>query len=313
MDTLRPFSDRLEDRMLQTRSVLIAGIDPDLDSLPQTFIETAEKTSATDTDFFSRAISSFYLPTLERIASSIAGIKPNLAFFEQYGLGGLRAYREITTWCRSHQLPIIADAKRGDIGSTASAYAHAFFGPRNFRDRPIEALYADALTINPFLGFDTLEPFISRAKETGSGLFVLVRTSNPGSADLQLIVDQKSSLDISARVASWLAKQSSLLSGSHGISGLGAVVGATHAGELKRIRSLMPDGMFLVPGYGAQGGSPDTISQGTMSGGRGVVVNSSRGIFGSLEQSASIEEALSMITARVQESNRQLAGVRSFS
>ncbi len=307
---MEPFSDRVSKAIDKNQSVLVAGIDPDIDLMPEIFRAEAQRTASNDEDFFRRALTSFYLPALEAIGHTIAAIKPNLAFFEQYGIGGLRAYQEISAWGRKHGILVIADAKRGDIGSTAAAYAAAFFGPRSAAGKRVEGLFADALTVNPFLGFDTLEPFVTRAAECGAGIFILARTSNPGSGDLQAVIDSRSKCDISATVAGWIAKNSERLKGACGLSGLGAVVGATHPTELRRLRERMPESLFLIPGYGAQGGSAEDISQARAARGNGILVNSSRGIFGGISQDASATETLKIISERVAQSNGALASVR---
>lgn len=304
------FSDRVGAAIEKTGTVLTAGIDPDIDTIPLCFHREAAASARSDEEFFRRVIVQFYLSTLEAIADSIPTVKPNLAFFEQFGIGGLRAYREITDWCRARGLLIIADAKRGDIGSTAAAYAAAFFGPRTAAGRPVDALYADAVTVNPFLGFDTLEPFVSRAVNCGTGIFILVRTSNPGSADLQGIKQGIDGVDVSLKIAEWISQQGKRLRGTSGISGLGAVVGATHPSELRRMRAAMPDALFLIPGYGAQGGSASDISQARTAHGKGILVNSSRGIFGGISPDASSTETREIVVARVAEACAALVDAR---
>ena len=308
---MKPFSDRLEDVITKNQSILVAGIDPDLEAIPETFFTEAKKSVTSDEELVARVIGDFYISTLERVHNRIGATKPNLAFFEQYGIAGIRAYQMITHWCRTNNLPIIADAKRGDIGSTASAYARAFFRKTPVGQIPVSTLYADALTVNPFLGFDTLDPFIEQAIKSGAGIFVLVRTSNPGSGDLQSVGDGTD--DVSSKVAMWLNRHAEKLQGSCGISGLGAVVGATHPRELQRMRELMPQSLFLVPGYGAQGGSAADICAAVANNQRGVVVNSSRGIFGGLAKGLSRDAVCEAVTQRVEEANAGLQCVRKFS
>jgi orotidine-5'-phosphate decarboxylase len=301
------FSDRINAATTQSKSILVAGVDPDLNQIPNFILESANKCALTDEDFFEQAIFKFYTSTLELIYKQIAAIKPNLAFFERYGIGGMRAYASITAWCRERALLVIADAKRGDIGSTATAYAQAFLTRGSFKERSFMSFEADALTVNPFLGFDTLIPFIEVAAKEGKGLFILARTSNPGSADLQSISTGKQDIDVSAKVADWLQQNENLLMGSCGLSGLGAVVGATHAADLIRLRKRMPRSLFLIPGYGAQGGSAADIAGARSSEQPGILVNSSRGIFATLSADASQEEINSLIEKRVILANQELS------
>jgi orotidine-5'-phosphate decarboxylase len=300
------FSDRIEAAITLSKSMLVAGIDPDLAQIPAFFLDQANKNTANNEDFFAQAIFNFYTTVLESIHTQIAAVKPNLAFFERYGLGGMRAYIAITAWCRERNLLIIADAKRGDIGTTATAYAQAYLAPGAFKNRSFSGFEADALTINPFLGFDTLTPFIEVAAKEGKGLFVLARTSNPGSADLQSIIDTQTEHDISAKIADWLQQHAELLMGNCGLSGLGAVVGATHREDLVRMRKHMPHSLFLIPGYGAQGGTAADIAAAVTHDQRGIVVNSSRGIFGTLPAQASLAEISTLIEDRVKQANQEL-------
>lgn len=303
------FSERVDRAIRNHKSILVAGVDPDIDTFPQSVLTAAGKIAVNDEDFFRSAIVTFYLPSLEAIAKNVAAVKPNLAFFEQYGIGGLRAFKEIVDWCKAHDVLIIADGKRGDIGSTAAAYANAYFGTRTVAGRNVDTFHVDALTINPFLGFDTVEPFIVRAERYGTGLFLMVRNSNPGSADIQGIVDAQRNIDVSTVIARWIHEHGSRLSGDSTLSGLGAVVGATYPDELRRMREHMPRTLFLVPGYGAQGGTPADISQAQVAHGNGILVNSSRGVFGSIPSETVVNEIPKVVIRRITETNEALACV----
>lgn len=300
------FSERVDHAIRTRKSILVSGVDPDIGSFPQSILDAAEKQSSNDEDFFRLAIEIFYLPALERIANQVAAVKPNLGFFEQYGIGGLRAFKEIVSWCRNHGVLVIADAKRGDIGSTAAAYANAYFGSRVVAGRTINSFSVDALTINPFLGFDTVEPFIAQAERHGTGLFLMVRNSNPGSADIQGIIDSKRNVDVSTIVARWIHEQGIRLSREGALSGLGAVVGATYPEELRRMREQMPRTLFLVPGYGAQGGTAADISQAQAAHGNGILVNSSRGVFGNIPGETTINDLPELVMRRITETNEAL-------
>ncbi len=221
------------------------------------------------------AVEAFAGAVLERVAGRVAIVKPQIAFFERLGWRGLRALEHLAEQARRGGVLVLLDAKRGDVGSTAAGYAAAYLGSR-------PAIECDAMTLNPYLGRDSLTPFLDRARRHGRGLFVLAKTSNPGSADFQ---DQRfgSGRTLYETVAESLAGDSLALRGADtGWSSLGVVAGATYPEESERLRELLPHSLFLVPGYGAQGGDARAALTGFVRGadGRleGGVVNSSRGI-----------------------------------
>lgn len=235
--------------------------------IPKAFFSGDSQEDLTD------GISHFFGTVLELLEGKVAVIKPQIAFFEQLGWQGLRALTHICSSARARDILIILDAKRGDIGSTAQAYAEAYLGPQS-------AIKADALTVNPYLGIDSIQPFLSVMQQTRTGLFVLVKTSNPGSGDFQNLETPQGPLHMS--VAKKLAELSLTFRGPQtGWSSLGAVVGATYPEEAVQLRAELPHVPFLVPGYGAQGASGEFAVSGFIEGphGReGGVVNSSRGI-----------------------------------
>jgi orotidine-5'-phosphate decarboxylase len=247
---MTPFSARLTNAVRQ-HGPLCVGIDPRLDMLPATFrpLPPAD------------AVERFSLRILELVRPYCGVIKPQAAFFELFGADGMRAMATVLRSAKAMGFVTVLDAKRGDIASTAAAYAEAAFGP---------TWDADSLTVNPYLGRDAVEPFIAEARKAAGGLFVLVRTSNPGGELFQnLICDGKPLYrHVGDEVARWNA--------GHG--DVGAVVGATHPKELAELRAAMPDVWFLVPGYGAQGGTAADVKAAYRSDGTGAVVNSSRGV-----------------------------------
>jgi len=237
-------------------------------------------------------LTAFFQFALEAVADRIAAVKPNIAFFEALGLGGLRALTSVAAMLREHRVPFILDGKRGDIGSTAEAYAAACLGETQALGRSLRFLEADALTVNPFLGFDTLEPFVAACRERGKGLFVLVRTSNPGAAALQGAQCETGS--VSERVADWLAEEGAKLLGACGYSSLGAVVGATYPDEARALRRRMPHAFFLIPGMSAQGASAADAAAGFARKERagGALINVSRGLLSSFSSTALSREEL---------------------
>ena len=258
-----PFFDRLEAVRSDRGSILCVGIDPRLERMP------AEITDGQDGDV-EGILTRFGLELLELAGPHAACFKPQIAFFEAHGMPGLRAFASIVRAAREQGLLVIGDVKRGDIGSTAAAYAQAFLEPGG-------DLECDAITINPYLGADSLQPFVDVAAAHGKGLYVLVRTSNPGGADLQELVssDKRIFQHTAALVRSLGAPH---VSEATGLSCVGAVVGATTPEALQALRGEMPDTPFLVPGYGAQGGTAADVVPAFRADGSGAVVNASRSI-----------------------------------
>lgn len=268
----RHFADELVRRQRELEHPLCVGLDPHADRIPPLFRQgTMDPADPQTAD----AVESFLAAILDRVADRVAVVKPQIAFFERLGWRGLRALQHLVERARERRLLVLLDAKRGDIGSTAAGYSAAYLGPQ-------AAMRCDAMTLNPYLGRDTLTPFLEPARIHGSGLFVLVKTSNPGSGDFQdrQLQDRSSLFET---VAQALAEDAAGLRGPDtGWSSLGVVVGATYPGESERVRERLPHSLFLVPGYGAQGGSAVAALSGFVrgSGGRleGGLVNSSRGI-----------------------------------
>ncbi len=300
------FADRLQSSFEKTNSALIAGCDPVLDKLPKFLLVDAEKRAATDDAFIEHALSRFTELFLAAVTGRVAAIKPNIAFFEQYGLPGLAVFKRFCDQIRASEIPLIIDAKRGDIGSTAAAYSAAFLGGVAVRGKRSVAFEGDALTINPFLGFDTLEPFLTDCERYGKGLFVLLQTSNPGAKDIQGL--HSGGRTVSEHIAHWLNANAARLQGECGWSGLGAVVGASYPDEARRLRALLPTTFFLMPGFGAQGaGADDAVAGfGSRNGSRGgALVNVSRGL---LEGSADSDSSLvDLITANTTKFNATLS------
>jgi orotidine-5'-phosphate decarboxylase len=256
------FADRLAAAVRAKGTALCVGLDPRWDSLPKTIRDRHDDTPAG----VAAAYEAFGLRVLEIVAPLVGVVKPQSAFFEACGPAGLAALERVLRRARELGLVTILDAKRGDIASTAAAYADAAF----------RAFDADALTVNPYLGRDAVEPFLTAARRDGRGLFVLVRTSNPGSGLFQnLVCDGKPLYQhVAAAVAAWNGEGL----GACGLGDVGAVVGATHPAELRLLRERLPDVWFLVPGYGAQGGTAADVRAAFRADGLGAVVNSSRGV-----------------------------------
>jgi orotidine-5'-phosphate decarboxylase len=290
------FADRLHLASTTSRSVLVAGCDPVIEKLPPFILDYAEAHSTTSAQFISAALDSFVDAFVAAVTGRVAAIKPNSAFFEQYGLSGLTSLKRLCDLFRAANIPVIMDAKRGDIGSTAAAYSSAFLGSTQIRGRKVDAFESDALTINPYLGFDTLEPFLADCEKHGKGVYVLVQTSNPGAKALQGL--QSGGRTISEHVAHWLADNAHRLQGECGWSGLGAVVGASYPEEARNVRKILKTNLFLIPGLGAQGAAASDsvagfgVHDGEKGGGS---VNVSRGL---LEGTAENAEGLVRLIQR---------------
>jgi orotidine-5'-phosphate decarboxylase len=267
------FSDRLAEAV-RANGPLCVGIDPRWESLPKA-VREANPNDAPE-DRVSAAFDRFAETVLELVAPYAGVVKPQAAFFEQAGIEALASLRSIISRAKEMGFVTILDAKRGDIASTATAYADAAFGGCSIDGRTFPVWDADALTVNPYLGRDAVEPFLTAAKKSERGVFVLVRTSNPGAGLFQdLVCDGK---PVYQHVAEEVARWNAGTLGACGLGDVGAVVGATHPRELAALRGVMRDVWLLVPGYGAQGGTAADVKAAYRADGLGAIVNSSRGV-----------------------------------
>ena len=261
------FGDRLTNAIRAKKTPLVVGLDPRENQLPK---ELTPEDPAKLADV-AQAFAKFSCAIIDVVADLVPAVKPQAAFFEMLGPHGMMALASVIDHAQANGLQVVMDAKRGDIGSTATAYAKAFLGKK-----PLSPWGCDALTVNPYMGFDTLEPFASAANKTGSGLFVLVKTSNPGSDSIQeKIVDDQSIYSLVAEEIQRLSLQNV---GATGYGNIGAVVGATYPQQLVELRAKMPNTIFLIPGFGAQGGTAADVAGGLDENGLGGIINSSRGI-----------------------------------
>jgi orotidine-5'-phosphate decarboxylase len=273
------FGDRLAGRVVRRKSQLVLGLDPDPALLWPHALELVggvDDTSAPPAVRAARAVAAHCELVIDAVAEHCVAVKPQVACFERLGAPGWEALTQVVAKAREADLMVIADAKRGDIDVTARAYAQAFLGATPSPFGSIPGLGADAMTVNPWLGSDSLEPFITVAREAGAGLFVLVRNSNRGAVELQdrELVDGTLS-DAVARMVAALGADGV---GESGLSDVGAVVGATAPHQLGRLRELMPGAVFLLPGVGAQGGRIDDLGPVFTHGVASGVIAVSRGI-----------------------------------
>jgi orotidine-5'-phosphate decarboxylase len=262
------FADRLADAVERKRSQLVVGLDPRLDLLPvelrgESVLGRAEAASA-----YAR----FCCGLVDAVAPYVIAVKPQVAFFETLGSDGFAALERVCRYAREAGLLVIADGKRGDIGSTARAYAAAYLEPR-----PDGPALADALTVNTYLGHDSVEPFLQAARLHGAGIFCLVRTSNAGAADVQELT-LSDGRRVWQHVARLVAEWGADLVGERGLSSVGAVVGATVPRAVGEARRLLPRSVLLLPGVGAQGATPADVARAFTSGPASALVPVSRSV-----------------------------------
>jgi len=268
------FADRLDAAIVRKSSCLVVGLDPVVERLPPEVVGHI-RSSASGAGFTGQAAAAFgefLREVIERVAEFAVAVKPNTAYFERLGAAGWDVLRRVTEIARRHELLVILDAKRGDIGHTARAYAEGLLGDTPDTLGPS----SDAVTLHAYTGRDGMEPWLERVRDGGKGLFVLVRTSNPSAAELQDL--DSAGQPLYARVAACVREWGRDAIGACGLGSVGAVVGATAPEEGEAIRAILGDRFFLVPGFGAQGGRAEDLARLFLPGGRGVVVNASRAV-----------------------------------
>ncbi len=278
---MNDFATRLHAAIREKGTPVCVGLDPRLDQLPEPLRPADSHPQGLSLGAAAVLYEEFCRRVIDVVSPLVAVVKPQAAFFEELGPAGARAMANVIQYARERGLIVICDAKRGDIGTTAAAYARAYLAGAD----PTAAVWgADALTINPYLGSDTLQPFVDVATERGAGLYVLVRTSNPGAGTFQdRMTDGTMLFEQVAVTVESLAEQTSN-GGRYGA--VGAVVGATYPEELRKLRAAMPHVPLLVPGYGSQGGTAADVAGAFDSEGLGAVVNNSRGIIFAIDQPA---------------------------
>jgi orotidine-5'-phosphate decarboxylase len=263
-----PFSDRLAEAVERKGSQLVVGLDPLLELLPVEIRGGADGDRAGAADAFAR----FGRGMIDAVAPHVVAVKPQSAFFEALGAPGMAALEAVCDYARAAGLLVILDAKRGDIASTARAYAAAYLEPR-----PDAPPVADALTVSPYLGRDSVEPFLLACRRDGAGLFLLVKTSNAGAGEVQDVV-LSDGRPLWQHVARLVDEWGADLAGERGLSSVGAVVGATHPRAVGEARRLMPKAVLLLPGIGAQGATPADVARAFTSGPASALVTVSRSV-----------------------------------
>jgi len=269
------FADRLIESARAKGNPCVVGLDPRIDLMPA-FVKSGR--GEPTREVIRSIITDFHELVIDAVADLVPAVKPQLAFFEQYGSAGIEAFENTVAYARQRGMLVIADGKRNDISSTAEAYAAAFLGEADILGHKQKIFDADAATVTPYLGRDSLTPFVDACATYGKGLFVVLKTSNPGSRDFQDQPVAATGRPLYESIAATISELGTTLVGESGYSSIGAVIGATFPEDGRKLRALMPRALILVPGYGAQGGSAGSAAACFNDDGLGAVVSSSRGI-----------------------------------
>ena len=273
--------EKLVERIKKLEAPIVVGLDPTLNFVPGFLLDKAINEKGETLEAAADAIFEFNKKIVDAVYDLIPAVKPQIAMYEQFGIPGLMAYKQTVDYCHEKGLLVIGDAKRGDIGSTSTAYAIGHLGKVKIGSTEIAPIDTDFLTINPYMGSDSVVPFVEECKKYDKGLFILVKTSNPSSGEFQ---DQKGGKKavyelVGKKVDEWGAELV-----RNGYSDVGAVVGATYPEMGEVLREIMPKAYILVPGYGAQGGTAAELKPFFNKDGLGAIVNSSRGIIAAFKQ-----------------------------
>lgn len=274
--------DKLIAKIQKTGAPIVVGLDPMLNYIPEHIQKKAFAEYGETLEGAAEAIWQFNKEIVDKTYDLIPAVKPQIAMYEQFGIEGLKAYKKTIDYCKSKDLVVIGDIKRGDIGSTSAAYAVGHLGKVQVGSKCYVPFDEDFATVNPYLGSDGVKPFIEVCKEENKGLFILVKTSNPSSGEFQdQLVNGRPLYElVGEKVAQWGEEHV----GQSGYSYIGAVVGATYPEMGAALRRIMPKTFILVPGYGAQGGKGKDLVNFFNEDGLGAIVNSSRGIIAAYKQ-----------------------------
>ena len=266
--------DKLIERIAEKQSPICVGLDTKFDYIPQEFLSREfEKDALT---YAATNIFQYNCALIDAVADIVPAVKVQIAYYEMYGCEGMKAFRDTIRYAKNAGLIVIADVKRNDIGATATAYSSAYLGRTKIREEEIPVFDADFATVNGYLGTDGIAPFVEDCRKYEKGIFVLVKTSNKSSGELQDIeIEGKTIYD---RMADYVARWGEDCIGVYGYSSVGAVIGATYPQQAERIRETHPHIFVLIPGYGAQGGSAEGLIPNFDKKGLGGIVNNSRAI-----------------------------------
>ena len=289
--------DRLIEGIKRTNNPTVAGLDPKLDYIPDFIKEQAFARYGRTLEGAAEALFVFNKGLIDALCDIVPAVKPQAAYYEMYGWQGVRALKKTIAYAKSKGMFVITDGKRNDIGTTMEAYAKAHLGETAVEGEVFEPFGSDALTVNAYLGTDGVKPVLNVCKEKDKGLFILVKTSNPSSGELQdRTLDD--GLTIYRTMGGMCEKWGEELMGQYGYSGVGAVVGATYPQQLGELRKELPHTFFLVPGYGAQGGGAKDVAPAFDENGLGAIINSSRGIMCAWKKEEGLDPAEYAAAAR---------------
>jgi len=276
---IKTFSDRLIEAIDEKKSFVVAGLDPRFERIPSFFKEDPVRNHGLNLKAVGVTITLFNKFIIDIAAPKIPAMKPQIAFYEMYGVHGLQAFDETVKYIKSKGMIAIEDAKRNDIGTTAAAYSVGHLGRVDITNQKSEAVFdLDAMTVNPYLGSDGIRPFLEDIRKCKKGIFVLVKTSNPSSGELQDLILEGGKMMVCEYVAQQVNEWGQAFIGHRGYSDVGAVVGATYPEQAKKLRKIMERAIFLVPGYGTQGGSAKDVVDCFREDGYGAIISSSRSI-----------------------------------
>lgn len=268
--------DRLIDKINETKNPTVMGLDPKLDFIPAYLKDAAYSEHGKTLEGAADAILRFNKALIDAVFDIVPAVKPQAAYYEMYGWQGVRALAETISYAQSKGMFVIVDGKRGDIGATMEAYADGWLGTADVDGATFTPFGGDALTVNGYLGTDGIAPLIKVCKEQDKGIFVLVKTSNPSSGELQDIkINEKTVYETMAALCDQWGEA---LPGKYGYNGVGVVAGATYPEQLRELRQKFPKLFFLVPGYGAQGGSGANVAGAFDKNGIGAIINASRSL-----------------------------------
>jgi orotidine-5'-phosphate decarboxylase len=270
---MKNMMDNLIDKIKEMNNPTVIGLDPRYEMLPEYITKKYEK----NIQGACEAILEFNKQIINETFDIIPAIKPQIAFYEMFGVDGIKIFKETCEYAKKKGMIVIADIKRGDIGSTAEGYSNAYLGRTNLLNKQEAIFDVEFVTVNPYLGIDGIQPFINDAIKYKKGIFILVKTSNKSSGEIQDIKTHDGE-EIYIKVAKLVNEWGKELIGENGYSSVSAVVGATYPKQLEELRKIMPNSYFLIPGYGAQGGKAEDIALGFDKKGLGGIVNASRSL-----------------------------------
>ncbi|PKM65291.1 MAG: orotidine-5'-phosphate decarboxylase [Firmicutes bacterium HGW-Firmicutes-2] len=274
--------DQLIKKIKETQNPTVVGLDPRLDYIPEYIREKAYDAYGKTLSGAAYAFLLFNKAIIDEIYDIVPAVKPQVAMYEQYGAAGMQAYIDTIAYSKKKGMVVIGDIKRSDIASTAESYSDGHIGRVTVEENQFEVYKEDFITLNPYLGYDSIEPYMGNCEAYDKGLFVLVKTSNPNSGEIQDIM--VGSEHLYEYMGGLVSKWGEAYMGQSGYSRIGAVVGATHSKQGQVLRGIMPKTYFLVPGYGAQGATAEDLAGCFNKDGLGAIVNSSRGIIAAYQK-----------------------------